>query len=282
MNPEPSFDARMEKFLPNKGEQIFHYSLPDGTTGLVDAFVESIYKNGGEIQLNTDITKINLEDGKVHSVETSHGETILADVVVASGGAKETFLHLVGEDHLSPEFILQVNELPLMDSIFMVHLGLDFDPTPYTGGVCTYYYGTYDIEGGIVENQQHRYHQGRLGFVTHSPSLRSDNMAPAGCHALTIYTICPNQLAEGDWLRRKNSLRIKLFSMHNIIFQILAEHILVREILTPLDFRQLTHTGQHAFGGLSPVMTKGGIPHRNSSCGLMVHRATERWRWWVG
>ncbi|NTW43636.1 MAG: NAD(P)/FAD-dependent oxidoreductase [Anaerolineaceae bacterium] len=268
LNPEPSFDARMEKFLPNKGEQIFHYSLPDGTTGLVDAFVESIYKNGGEIQVNTDITKINLEDGKVHSVETSHGETILADVVVASGGAKETFLHLVGEDHLSPEFILQVNELPLMDSIFMVHLGLDFDPTPYTGGVCTYYYGTYDIEGGILENQQHRYHQGRLGFVTHSPSFRSDNMAPAGCHALTIYTICPNQLAEGDWITQKEFFADQIIQYAQQHIPDLDKHILVREILTPLDFRQLTHTGQHAFGGLSPVMTRGGIPHKTPVAGL--------------
>jgi len=269
LNPEPSFDARMEKYLPNQGEQIFQYSLPGGTTGLVDAFVDCIHKNGGEIHLSTDITKINLENGKVHSVLTSTGETFTADIVVASGGAKEVFLDLVGDDHLTPDFIKQVTDLPLMDSIFMVHLGLDIDPTPYTGGVCTYYYGTYDIEGGIIENQQHRYHQGRLGFVTHCPSLRSDNMTPSGYHALTIYTICPNQLAEdGNWGDMKEFFADELIKYAQKQIPDLSAHILLREILTPLDFRQITHTDQHAFGGLSPVMTKGGIPHKTPVSGL--------------
>ena len=34
----------------------------------------------------------------------------------------------------------------MMASVFIVHLGVDFDPSPYVHGVCTYYYGTYDID----------------------------------------------------------------------------------------------------------------------------------------
>lgn len=268
LNPETSFDARMEKMLPNKGEQIFQYSLPGGTTLLVDALVNSIQQNGGEIRLSTDIDQILLKDGKVTSVRTALGEIIPADLVVASGGAKEVFLQLVGQEALTADFINQVNELPLMDSIFMVHLGLDYDPTPYTGGVCTYYYGTYDIEGGIVENQQRKYHQGRLGFVTHSPSYRSDKMAPSGAHAFTIYTICPNELSEGGWEEQKEFFADQIIQYAQKHIPDLSQHILKREILTPLDFREITRTSRHAFGGLSPIMTRGGIPHQTPVSGL--------------
>lgn len=35
------------------------------------------------------------------------------------------------------------------------------------------------------------------------PSLVSPDMAPAGMHAVTIYTICPDRLKEGSWSARK-------------------------------------------------------------------------------
>ena len=268
LNPEPSFDSRMEKYLPNQGEQIFHYSLPGGTTHLVDALVNCIEQHGGKIHLSSDVDGIQIIDGKVSSVHLSSGETIPANLVLASGGAKETFLKLIGEEFLTHEFIQQVKDLPLMDSVFMVHLGLDFDPTPYTGGVCTYYYGTYDIEGGIIENQKHIYHQGRLGFVTHAPSYRSDEMAPAGKNGFTIYTICPNQLADGDWESQKEFFADQLIQYAEKHIPELSRHILLREIITPLDFCRITHTEKHAFGGLSPIMTKGGIPHKTPIQGL--------------
>jgi len=70
----------------------------------------------------------------------------------------------------------------------MVHLGIDFDPRPFVHGVCTYYYGTYDIEGGLAEAREGIYHEGEKGFVVHIPSLVSPEMAPPGQHVMTIYT----------------------------------------------------------------------------------------------
>lgn len=44
---------------------------------------------------------------------------------------------------------------------------------------------------------------GRAGYVIRIPSLVSPDMAPAGMHAVTIYTICPDRLKEGSWSARK-------------------------------------------------------------------------------
>jgi prolycopene isomerase len=268
LNPEPSFDSRMEKQLGKNSDQLYFYSLLGGTRSLVDPLVTCIQQHGGSLRMQTDIVKIQVENGKVSGVRTANGEFIAADIVVASGAANETFLNLVGEEHLPSNFVNEVSELPLMDSVFMVHLGLDYDPAVHTGGVCTYYYGTYDIEAGILEAKQQRYHQGKQGFVVHLPTNHSPEMAPQGFHAMTVYTICPDQLADGDWQSQKDQFADQLIAYAEEHIPQLSAHIVSREIISPVEFREITQCKHHAFGGLAPVMDKHGIAHQTPIEGL--------------
>ncbi|MFN2219357.1 MAG: phytoene desaturase family protein, partial [Anaerolineae bacterium] len=185
-----------------------------------------------------------------------------------SGGAKETFFRLVGREHLPPDFAQNVENLSLMDSVFMVHLGVDFDPTPYVHGVCTYYYGTYDIETALADALSGVYHEGRDGFVVHIPSLHSPEMAPPGHHAMTIYTICPDTLKTGDWDSLKDQYADALIDYAERHIPGLREHVRVREIMTPQDFRARTHLDHHAFGGIAPVMGAWQVPHETPLEGL--------------
>ena len=45
-----------------------------------------------------------------------------------------------------------------MESVFMVHLGIDFDPSRFQRAALCYYYLTYDIEGAIIEMREGHYH----------------------------------------------------------------------------------------------------------------------------
>jgi len=189
-------------------------------------------------------------------------------VVIASGGAKETFFKLVGPEHLPADFQDKVRRLPLMDSVFMVHLGLDMDPAPYVPGVCTYFYGTYDLEGGITRARGGIYHEGEEGFVVHVPTRHSPEMAPPGCHALTIYTICPDRLKDGDWEARKEQYAGRLIECAERRIPGLKEHTRTRAILTPEDFRRRTHLDHHAFGGTAPILGAPKIPHQTPVKGL--------------
>jgi phytoene dehydrogenase-like protein len=180
LNSASSFDKRIPKQLAPDTEQLDHYSILGGISTMVDALVGKIENSGGRILLNRPVFKIVSSNGKVSGVLDQDGNYFPADVVVASGGARETFLKLVGENLLPPDFVRKVNNLPLMGSVFMVHLGVNFDPSIYTHGVCTYYYGSYDIEGCVAEARAGIYHEGRHGFVVHIPSLHSPEMAPAG------------------------------------------------------------------------------------------------------
>ncbi len=268
INPEASFDCRMPAELENGAEQLFHYSILGGASTLVRALAEKIRNCGGRIFTNCAVSRILLADGKVTGVEDRDGNRFPAEVVVASGGAKETFFNLVGAQFLPLEFANRVDELPLMDSVFMVHLGVNFDPAPFLHGPVTYFYGTYDIEGGIAEAKQGIYHEGRGGFVVHVPTLHSPEMAPAGQHAMTIYTICPDQLKEGSWKDRRLDLADKLVEYAEQHIPGLRQHIQVRVILTPEDFRSRTFTEHHAFAGLAPFQNARRIPHKTPVEGL--------------
>lgn len=268
LNPEASFDKRMPRDLAGDTQQLYYYSVLGGIGTWVDALIEEIQATGGRVHTRSPITKIRVDGNRVAGVVDGAGTSVPADVVVASGGAKETFLKLVGREHLPPEFVSKLGTIPLMDSVFMVHLGVDFDPSPYVHGVCTYYYGTYDLARGLAEAKAGLYHGGRDGFVIHIPTLHSPEMAPSGHHAMTIYTICPDTLKDGNWHQRKEEEADRLIAYAEEHIPGLRQHVQVREILTPEDFRVRAHLDHHAFGGIAPVMGSWRVPHRTPVEGL--------------
>jgi phytoene dehydrogenase-like protein len=268
LNGEPSFDKRSPKKLDDATQQIFHYSILGGIGTLVDGLVQKIEDYGGKVFINRPVTKIVVQNNHVTGVIDKYGEFTPADLVIASGGAKETFLKLVGKEQLPADFAARVSQIPLMDSIFMLHLGLDYDPSPYLHGVCTYFYGTYDIEGGIAESRAGIYHEGKAGFVVHLPSLHTPSMAPAGCQAMTIYTICPDRLSEGSWSALKEDYAGKLLGYAGQHIPSLRQHIRSMAILTPDDFRKRTHLDHHAFGGIAPLLGAWKVPHQTPVNGL--------------
>lgn len=268
LNPESSFDCRIPRRIAPGAELLYQYSLLGGAITLVTALAEKIREHGGEILTSRPIARILVNNGRATGVVDALGNAYPADVVIASGGAKETFFNLVGKGSLPEPLAADITALPLMDSVFMVHLGLDTSPAEYVHGACTYFYGTYDLEGGIDRAKRGEYHEGKDGFVVHVPTLHSPEMAPQGMHAVTIYTICPDRLRDGAWANNKEFYADRLVAAAERYIPGLREHTRVREILTPDDFRERTHTAHHAFGGTAPLMNAPKIRHQTPIMGL--------------
>ncbi len=175
-------------------------------------------------------------------------------MILASGGMKELFYDLVGKDKIPAELVTQIETNRLMESVFMVHLGIDFDPTPHQPKALCYYYKTQDLEGSVQRIRAGIYHEGGDGFLIYIPSMHSPDMAPAGQHAVTIYTVAPDQLAEGNWSEQKEVLADKLVAHAEAHIPGLKAHTITRSILTPEEFRKRTHLKHHSFGGIPPVI----------------------------
>ncbi len=263
INPEPSFDKRMPAYISKNRQQLYFYSIKNGCHTITDALGARIEELGGKIHLNTPVSKINVENGTVIGITTQDGTFHEADMVISSGSPKEICLNLFDDGVLSEEYKQQIKDVPLMDSIFMVHLGLDpeFDPKKYLNCVCTYCYNLYDLEGGVERALNGDYHEGEDGLVIHVPTFHSPEMAPGGHTAMTIYTICPMKLNKGDWKDKKEYYAEKLLEYAEKYLPDLRKHVKVRRIVAPDDWAKRTMVKHHAFGGVAPIMGKSGLPH---------------------
>jgi phytoene dehydrogenase-like protein len=156
----------------------------------------------------------------------------------------------------------------MMESVLMVQLGIDFDPTPYQPEALCYYYKTDDLEGAVQRLRTGDYHEGKEGFLIYVPSLHSPSLAPQGQYAVTIYTVAPDTLAEGSWSTRREELAEKLVAEAEAHVPGLREHTLTSLVLTPDDFRQRTHLKHHSFGGVPPVIGNKPPAHKTPIQGL--------------
>jgi phytoene dehydrogenase-like protein len=265
---ETAFDQRIPAFPNTQSAQVAYSYLIGGCQSLVDAVMGVILQNGGRLLLNTAVKRIVIENGRATGVELSDGRIDPADIVLASGGMKEVFFDLVGREHLSTAFIEQIEANRLMESVLMVQLGIDFDPTPYQPAALCYYYKTDDLEGAVRRLRTGFYHEGKEGFLIYVPSLHSPSLAPAGRHAVTIYTVAPDTLSEGTWYQRGEELADKLVAAAEEHIPGLREHTQTRLILTPEDFRARTYLKHHSFGGVPPVIGNKPPAHKTSIAGL--------------
>ncbi|TFF99005.1 MAG: NAD(P)/FAD-dependent oxidoreductase [Promethearchaeota archaeon] len=274
LNTEPIYDKRIPKFINKNTEQLYHYNILGGISVMVDAFIDRIEQLGGTIKTNTTITKILIENNKVQGIKDKSGNTFDADVVISSGSAKKLFFELVGKEYFTEEFIKKINDIKLMESVFMVHLGLspEYDIVKYNHGYTVRYYyligTTRELEESINDEREGSYHEGEKGFVVHIPTFHSPNMAPDRNNAMTIYTICPDRLKEGFWEDKKEFYADKLLQYAEKYFPDLRKHIDTQVVITPKNFRERLYVNHHAFGGLAPYIDNPQIPFNTPIEGL--------------
>ncbi|MRR30314.1 NAD(P)/FAD-dependent oxidoreductase, partial [bacterium] len=142
LNGEITFEKRMSPQLAKNAVMTRFYSLIGGLKTLIKAMADEIESAGGKIHTQCAIEKIVLKDGKASGVTDQNGILHECDQVIASGGAKELFTQLLPTDCLPDGFVDKVLTIPLMDSVFMINLGVDYDPSDALHTVCTYFYGS--------------------------------------------------------------------------------------------------------------------------------------------
>ena len=265
---ETAFDKRIPTYPGTRSAQTAYTYILGGCQSLVNAVMGVIIANGGKVLTNTPVSRIVIEQGRATGVELADGRVEAADVVLASGGMKEVFFDLVGRENIPAELAVQIESNRLMESVLMVQLGINFDPTPYQPVALCYYYKTDDLEGFVHRLRTGFYHEGREGFLIYVPSLHSPSLAPQGKYAVTIYTVAPDTLAEGTWSARREELADKLIAEAEAHIPGLREHTLTSLVLTPEDFRQRTHQKHHSFGGVPPIIGNKPPAHKTPIQGL--------------
>jgi phytoene dehydrogenase-like protein len=265
---ETAFDKRIPTYPGTRSAQTAYSYLIGGCQTLVDAVLGVILQHGGKVLTRTAVRKIAIEGRRAKGVVLADGRFEAADLVLASGGMREVFFGLVGRENLPADLITQIERNRMMESVLMVHLGIDFDPAPYQPAALCYYYNTEDLETAVQRLRTGDYHEGSEGFLIYVLSMHSPSLAPAGHHAVTIYTVAPDTLAEGSWRARREELADKLVAEAERHIPGLREHTVTSLVLTPDDFRARVHQEHHSFGGVPPVIGNKPPAHKTPISGL--------------
>jgi phytoene desaturase len=259
LNLESAFDARNPERGERPGPRSVYRYIKDGCGSLVKAALDALAATGGVVRTGAAVTRITTEGGKATGVVVD-GKSEPADLVISTAGARETFYDLLGADQLPGGYKSAVDGQVQMESVFMVHLGLEHE-LAQPSALC-YYYGRYDVEKGVGDIRAGRYHDGTDGFVLYIPSRHSPGMAPPGCAAVTIYTVAPNMIQGVDWEDGKERYADHLVACAEKHVPGAAAATRTRVIVTPADFRRRVHQRHHSFGGIAPVRDRPNPSYR--------------------
>jgi len=269
MNLETAFEKRIP--LDKDGKKGYYPGycyIQGGCQKLPEALADYITARGGKIRYNTVVEKVLVEEGTARGIRLVDGTEIAADMVVGCGAARDFFGKMVGREHLTEEYRQILDTFRPMEAVFMVHLGVDYDPMQYMKNALYYCYGMYDLHEATNKLRTGRYHGGDDGFLIFVPSAHAPEFAPEGRHCVTLYTVAPDTLAEETWEERKEYYADRMIRLAERHLPELRKHITVRKIMTAEDYRAFTHMDKSSFGGVVPIWNQKNPPHVTGIRGL--------------
>jgi len=260
-----------------------------GIGGLADALEKVCLAAGVEIRRNAEVVRINMLGSEVAGVTLADGTEIAAKTVASCIDGNQTFLKLLGAQHLPDEFAEQVRRLDYSSASAKVNLALDGLPDFNTGATPREIAlrGTTHICPDL-DYIERAFDDAKYGRPSQSPvlemtmaSLVDDTLAPPGKHVASIFVqYAPYKLAEGTW----DDQRREAFADRCI--DILAQYapnikglILHRHVSTPVDMeRTYGLTGGNIMQGsmgldqLGPMRLDYRTPVRGLYlCGAATH-----------
>jgi phytoene dehydrogenase-like protein len=157
----------------------FHggYHPAGGSGQLAGVLAAAIKERGGEVWLNSPVTRIAVENGRAAGLILASGKRISARAVVTDADLKRTFLELIDAAELPADFRARIAAAEPALSAVTVHLGIDFVP---------------DIRPAV-------YVKGEQNVGITAMSLIDPTAAPAGHSTLTLISLLPHAEAQG-WM----------------------------------------------------------------------------------
>jgi phytoene dehydrogenase-like protein len=230
-----------------------------GMGAVSEAIAASARAKGAEIRTGAPVRKVLVRGGRAYAVALESGEEIEADAIASNLDPKVTFLRLVEEGDLDPEFVAAIRKFRIEGTSAKINLALSGLPefTAFPGGPGPHHKATMHICPS-VEYVERAWDDAKYGRPSERPLLEltiptmyDPSLAPPGRHIMGIFLqYAPYTLHEQTWdeLREPFGDRvIRLIEEYVPNMSSIVEH---RQVLTPLDLeRRFGITGGNIFHG---------------------------------
>ena len=247
---------------------------PIGSTqALTDTILNKFKELGGEIVFSTKVKRILIKDGQAKGISLDGEYLIKSKYVVSNCDARQTFLELVGEDHLKQDFISKLKEMVPSISAFIVYLGIDSSRDDNFNKCGTIWYlPDYKTESFYLKILQGKADYSKGYLLCTRPTFYDPDLAPTGKHILKLMITTPFMNAE-YWEESKKELRDTLVSIAGKVVPHLNSRILVDKIATPLTLYKYTLNFHGALCGWAAIprqAEKISLPQRTKIKNLLL------------
>ena len=184
-----------------------------GMGAITQAMAAAARSCGATIETGVTVAEILVEDGAAIGVRLADGGEVRARAVVSNADPKRTFLALVNEGDLPPEFRRAIGRLKTNAAYFKFHAALSRLPdlSRYFDGDFDPRYLAYTKISPSIDYFKRSWDDARHGRPPRGPVLDiqipsgyDTTMAPQGKHVMSIWaSYAPVRLAEGTWTERR-------------------------------------------------------------------------------
>jgi phytoene dehydrogenase-like protein len=220
-----------------------------GMGGVSNAIASAAREQGAEIRANAEVARILVKDGVVRGVALRDGTEIRAPRVASGVDANVTFLKLMGNGDLPPEFVDAVRHIDYSSASCKINIALgelpDFKAAPGTAPG-PQHRGTIHISP-TMDYIERAYDDAKYGRPSQSPIIEAtipsaldDTVAPPGKYVMSMFTqYFPYNLAPGLSLEQeKEKYTDRCFDLMNEYAPNFKRSVIARQVLTPVDLEQ--------------------------------------------
>ncbi len=231
-----------------------------GMGGISTALAAAAREHGAEIRVGMPVARILVRDGTVQGVALADGTEYRARQVASNADAHTTFLRLLDDGELPPEFVHAVRSIDYRSATFKINVALselpDFtacpgrEPGPQHRGTIHVAPTLEYIERAFDESKYGRPSTAPILECT-IPSAVDPTVAPPGMHLMSMFIqYAPAELREGSWEAIKESVADRCLEVLAAYAPNIERAVLDRQVLSPLDLeRRFGLTGGNIFQG---------------------------------
>jgi phytoene desaturase len=212
-----------------------HFAM-GGTGALVDGLQKLMQENNIEIQLNTTVKRIVVEDKRATGVELESGEILSADVVVSNVDPVHLYRHMLDKDHQAMSARLKQRHARLSMGLFVLFFGTDKQYPDVA-------HHTIWLGRRYQELLKDIFHGSELpedfSLYLHRPTATDPSFAPEGKDSFYVLAPVPNLQAGIDWEREGPRLQERIVkALSDSILPDLEKHMVADFYMTPENFAQ--------------------------------------------
>lgn len=236
-----------------------------GMGAVVKGLVRLLEQLGGRVRLNSEVTAIEVKDGRAAGVTLAGGEHLPADVVISNADVSWTYQKLVGAEHRSKNTNRRLTNMRYSMSLFLIYFGtrrLYPDLAHHTILLGPRY------EGLLDDIFKHKVLAKDFSLYLHAPTRSDASLAPEGHEAFYVLSPVPNLSRGGvDWSTEATRYRDRIYEhLEQTCVPDLRKNLVTEKLFTPEDFRTELLSWHGAAFSFEPRLTQSAYfrPHNRS------------------